>query len=79
MIERPVERVVERVVEMPVERVRERTVEVPVERIVEKITYMQAEPVVETRKRVVQVPAGDGTLELWARSGGERGERTRVE
>ncbi len=69
MIERPVERVVERLVEVPVERVRERLVEVPVERVVEKVTYMEAEPVFETRTRVVQVPpraggrgGGPGTL-----------------
>ncbi len=77
MIERPVERVVERLLEVPVERVRERLVEVPVERVVEKITYMEAEPVFETRTRVVQVPpravgqgGGRGTLRGgW--SGGE--------
>ncbi len=42
----PVERVVERIVEVPVERVVERTVEVPVERIVERVVERT---VVDTR------------------------------
>ena len=53
VVEVPVEKVVEKVVEVPVEKIVEKVVEVPVEKIVEKVVEVPVEKVVE---KVVEVP-----------------------
>ena len=49
----PVEKIVEKIVEVPVEKIVEKVVEVPVEKIVEKVVEVPVEKIVE---KVVEVP-----------------------
>ena len=53
IVEKPVEKVVEKIVEVPVEKIVEKVVEVPVEKIVEKFIEVPVERVVE---KIVEVP-----------------------
>ena len=54
VIEKPVEKIVEKVIEKPVEKIVEKIVEKPVEKIVEKIVEKPVEKIVE---KVVEKPA----------------------
>ncbi|MFN7983180.1 MAG: helix-hairpin-helix domain-containing protein [Vicinamibacterales bacterium] len=58
IVEKPVDRIVEKIVEKPVERIVEKIVEKPVDRVVEKIVEKPVERIVE---KVVEKPVPDVT------------------
>lgn len=47
VVEIPVERIVERIIEIPVEKITEKVIEIPVEKLVERIVEVQIETIVE--------------------------------